>query len=334
MTDFSSDLLTPHPFSVQTISGTRAKISLEPLERGFGHTLGNALRRVLLSSMTGSAVCEVKIEGVLHEYSSIEGCQQDAMEILLNLKELAVRSDTGEIAQLKLKAKGPKEVTAADIELPKDVQIVNTNHVICNLNKGGKIEMEIRVEQGRGYRTADQQTDVDDAESVAVGVLKLDVTFSPVVRVSYLVEHTRVERRTDLDKLVLDLETNGTLDPEYAVRHATSILQHQLMAVSGIEIPQSSVHADEDQVDPILMRSVDELELTVRAANCLKAENIFLIGDLVQRTEAELLKTPNFGKKSLGEILRVLEERKLTLGSNLKNWPPTNTPMVADYKSV
>lgn len=320
MTDLTSDLLILAELDVQKISSTKAKISLEPLERGFGHTLGNALRRVLLSSMPGSAVSAVKIEGVLHEYSTIEGCREDAMEILLNLKELAIDMYGIERATLQLQAKGQKVVTATDIELPQDISIFNKDHVICSLNENAEIKMEIQVEHGRGYRTVDDNDLEGEKGSKPVGLLLLDATFSPVLRVVYTVESARIEGRTDLDKLILDLETNGILDPEQAVRHAATILQQQLAMLSGVNIdgPVAEVSIEQD-VDPLLQRPIEELELTVRATNCLKAESIFVIGELIRRTPADLLKTPNLGKVSLEEIQRVLEQRGLALGTPLEH---------------
>lgn len=320
MTDLASDLLLRAELDVQKISSTKAKISLEPLERGFGHTLGNALRRVLLSSMPGSAVSAVKIEGVLHEYSTIEGCREDAMEILLNLKELAIDMYGIENATLQLQAKGQKAVTAGDIELPQDISIFNKDHVICNLNKNAEIKMEIQVEQGRGYRMVDDSDLEGEQGGRPVGLLLLDATFSPVLRVVYAVESARIEGRTDLDKLILDLETNGILDPEQAVRHAATILQQKLAMLSGMDIggPVDEVSIERD-VNPLLQRPIEELELTVRATNCLKAESIFVIGELIQRTPADLLKTPNLGKVSLDEIQKVLEQRGLALGTPLEN---------------
>ncbi|MEE4360724.1 MAG: DNA-directed RNA polymerase subunit alpha [Pseudomonadales bacterium] len=317
-----TEFLTPKNIQVQELSKMRAKVTLEPLERGFGHTLGNTLRRILLSSMPGCAVTEVQIDGVQHEYSAIEGVQEDVIEILLNLKGLAVRMHGADEALLTLSKSGPGVVTAADIQLSQDVDIVNPEHHIATLNQGGKLKMEIRVARGRGYEPADSRHQEED-ETRPIGVLQLDSTFSPVYRVAYTVEAARVEQRTDLDKLVIDLETNGTIDPEEAIRRAATILQQQLAVFVDLEGHAEPV-AEElvEQIDPILLRPVDDLELTVRSANCLKAENIYYIGDLIQRTEVELLKTPNLGKKSLTEIKDVLASRGLSLGMRLENWPP------------
>jgi len=319
-----NEFLTPRHIDVQAVSQTRAKITLEPLERGFGHTLGNALRRILLSSMPGCAVVEAEIDGVLHEYSAIEGVQEDVIEILLNLKGLAIKLHGRDEVTLTLSKKGPGAVTAADIQLEHDVEIVNGDHVIANLADNGSLNMRLVVRRGRGYEPADaRQTDEDESRSI--GRLQLDATFSPVRRVAYVVENARVEQRTNLDKLVIDLETNGTLDPEEAIRRAATILQQQLAAFVDLKGDSEPVVVEqEDEIDPILLRPVDDLELTVRSANCLKAENIYYIGDLIQRTEVELLKTPNLGKKSLTEIKDVLASRGLSLGMRLDNWPPAS----------
>lgn len=317
-----NEFLTPKNIQVSELSKTRARVTLEPLERGFGHTLGNTLRRILLSSMPGAAVTEVQIDDVLHEYSAIEGVQEDVIEILLNLKGLAVVLHNGDEATLTLSREGAGAVTGADIQLTQDVEIVNPDHHIATLNSGGKIKMEITVARGRGYEPADARRD-DEEEGRPIGVLQLDSTFSPVYRVAYTVEAARVEQRTDLDKLIIDLETNGTIDPEEAIRRAATILQQQLAVFVDLEgQAEAIVEEKEEEIDPILLRPVDDLELTVRSANCLKAENIYYIGDLIQRTEVELLKTPNLGKKSLTEIKDVLASRGLSLGMRLENWPP------------
>lgn len=319
-----NEFLTPRVIDVEQITDTRAKIALEPLERGFGHTLGNALRRILLSSMPGCAVVEVEIDGVLHEYSAIEGVQEDVIEIMLNLKGVAIVMHGKDEATLTLSKKGPGVITAADIQLDHGVEVKNPDHVIAHLNGNAELNMRLIVARGRGYVPADARTSSDD-ETRSIGRLRLDATYSPVHRVSYVVESARVEQRTDLDKLVLDLETNGTLDPEEAIRRAATILQQQLAVFVDLEGEKQSAPArQEDEVDPILLRPVDDLELTVRSANCLKAENIYYIGDLVQRTEVELLKTPNLGKKSLTEIKDVLASRGLSLGMRLDNWPPAS----------
>lgn len=317
-----TEFLRPRLVEVDTVSATRSKVTLEPLERGFGHTLGNALRRILLSSMPGCAVTEVEIDGVLHEYSSKEGVQEDIIEILLNLKGLAVGLEGKNEATLTLTKSGEGPVTAADIQHDGDVTIANPEHVICHLTGDGSISMRIKVELGRGYVPASVRRDAEE-EDRAIGRLLVDASFSPVERIAYDVESARVEQRTDLDKLIIDMETNGTLDPEEAIRRASTILAEQLDAF--VELRDVSVVEEKEekpQFDPILLRPVDDLELTVRSANCLKAEAIQYIGDLVQRAEVELLKTPNLGKKSLTEIKDVLASRGLSLGMRLENWPP------------
>lgn len=319
-----NEFLTPRHIDVQAVSQTRAKITLEPLERGFGHTLGNALRRILLSSMPGCAVVEAEIDGVLHEYSAIEGVQEDVIEILLNLKGLAIKLHGRDEVTLSLSKKGQGPVLASDIQVDHDVEIVNGEHVIAHLADNGSLNMRLKIARGRGYEPADARQSEED-ETRAIGRLQLDASFSPVRRVAYVVENARVEQRTNLDKLVLDLETNGTLDPEEAIRRAATILQQQLAAFVDLKGDSEPVVVEqEDEIDPILLRPVDDLELTVRSANCLKAENIYYIGDLIQRTELELLKTPNLGKKSLTEIKDVLASRGLSLGMRLDNWPPAS----------
>jgi DNA-directed RNA polymerase subunit alpha len=318
-----SDFLTPQVIQVDEIDSCHSKVVLEPLERGFGHTLGNALRRILLSSMPGCAVEEVEIDGVVHEYSTIEGVREDVIEILLNLKGVAIVLNNKDEVVLSLSKKGSGTVTAGDIEVDHDVEIINPDHVIAHLNSNGDINMRLTVRKGRGYSPADSRVGEED-DTRSVGKLLLDASYSPVSRISYAVENARVEQRTDLDKLIIDLETNGTIEPEEAIRRAATILQHQLAVFIDL---QSEIIAEpeerEDEIDPILLRPVDDLELTVRSANCLKAEDIYYIGDLVQRTEVELLKTPNLGKKSLTEIKDVLATRGLSLGLRLENWPPT-----------
>ena len=320
MHSYLADLIKPCLVDVSTIENNSARIVIEPLERGFGHTLGNALRRVLLSAIPGCAVTEVAIDGVLHEYSTIEGVQEDVIDILLNLKNLSIHIATGQTANLKLNKSGPGTVTAGDIELTHDVEIMNPSLVIANLTSNGKLSMTLKVEKGRGYQPVAQRMTGGEAP---VGTLHLDASFSPIRKVSYVVESARVEQRTDLDKLILELETNGTIDPEEAVRNAASILNEHLSVFVDLKSEVTPRTAEErPSFDPLLLRPVDDLELTVRSANCLKAENIFYIGDLIQRTEVDLLKTPNLGKKSLTEIKDVLATRGLSLGMRLENWPP------------
>ncbi|MEY1663163.1 DNA-directed RNA polymerase subunit alpha [Isoalcanivorax beigongshangi] len=319
-----NDFLTPRSIAISTISPTHAKVVLEPLERGFGHTLGTALRRILLSSMHGAAITEVEIDGVQHEYSSVEGVQEDVINILLNLKGVALRMNERDEVTLELGKKGPGVVTAGDIQRDHSVEIVNPDHVICTITGDTDLRMKLRVTRGRGYVAADARLG-DDDETRGIGRLQLDASYSPVLRVSYVVEAARVEQRTNLDKLVIDLETNGTIDPEDAIRSAATILQQQIAVFVDLEQDRKPEPKQErEEVDPILLRPVDDLELTVRSANCLKAENIYYIGDLVQRTEVELLKTPNLGKKSLTEIKDVLASKGLSLGMRLESWPPAS----------
>ena len=320
-----TEFLKPHLVNIEQISLTHAKVTLEPLERGFGHTLGNALRRILLSSMPGCAVTEVEIDGVLHEYSSKEGVQEDILEVLLNLKGLAVKVQNKDDIVLTLTKSGIGPGTAGDITHDGDVEIVNSNHVICHLtDKNASINMRIRVQRGRGYVPASARVHTQDDDR-PIGRLLVDARFSPIDRIAYNVEAARVEQRTDLDKLVIEMETNGTIDPEEAIRRAATILAEQLDAFVDLrDVRQPEVKEEKPEFDPILLRPVDDLELTVRSANCLKAETIHYIGDLVQRTEVELLKTPNLGKKSLTEIKDVLASRGLSLGMRLENWPPAS----------
>ncbi|MEW8029462.1 MAG: DNA-directed RNA polymerase subunit alpha [Candidatus Thiodiazotropha sp.] len=325
MIDSVTEFLKPRIVNVQPITATRAKVTLEPLERGFGHTLGNALRRILLSSMPGSAITEVEIADVLHEYTTMEGIQEDVLDVLLNLKQVAIIMHAREEATLKLQKKGPGQVLASDITLDHDVEIANPDLVIANLTKSGEINMTLNVRRGRGYHpAAARQGSAGDERPI--GMLQVDASFSPIREVAYSVESARVEQNTGLDRLVIELETNGTIDPEEAIRRSASILRDQLSVFVDLEAEaaESVSEPEEPAIDPILLRPVDDLELTVRSANCLKAENIFLIGDLIQRTEVELLKTPNLGKKSLTEIKDVLARRGLSLGMRLEHWPPEN----------
>ncbi|QTH62823.1 DNA-directed RNA polymerase subunit alpha [Psychrosphaera ytuae] len=320
-----TEFLKPRLVDIEQVSATRAKVTLEPLERGFGHTLGNALRRILLSSMPGCAVTEVEIDGVQHEYSAKEGVQEDVIEILLNLKGLAVRVEGKDEVTLTLNKSGIGPVTAADFQHDGDVEIINPEHVICNLtSESSEISMRVNVQRGRGYVPASARVSSDE-EDRPIGRLLLDASFSPVERIAYSVESARVEQRTDLDKLIIDMETNGTLDPEEAIRRSSTILAEQLEAFVDLrDVTEVQQEEEKPEFDPILLRPVDDLELTVRSANCLKAEQVQYIGDLVQRTEVELLKTPNLGKKSLTEIKDVLASRGLSLGMRLENWPPAS----------
>ncbi|PID48817.1 MAG: DNA-directed RNA polymerase subunit alpha [Proteobacteria bacterium] len=323
MSSKMTDLLKPRTVQVQEMGLNTSRITLEPLERGFGHTLGNALRRILLSSIPGSAVTEVQIAGVVHEYTTIEGVQEDVVDVLLNLKRLSIRLNARNEAVLTLRKKGKGPVTAADIELDHDVEIINPEHIIAHLTKDdAELEMNLTITSGRGYQPASIRRGPDSPE-LPLGTLVLDASYSPIIRVAYSVDSARVEQRTDMDKLIVEIETNGSIDAENALSMAAQILQQQLAVFFDLHIEEPIKQINnQPEVDPVLLRPVDDLELTVRSANCLKAENLFYIGDLVQRTETELLKTPNLGKKSLTEIKDVLASHGLTLGTKLENWPP------------
>ena len=301
------NVLAPEVAKVEEIDKNNLTVVLEPFERGFGYTIGHSLRRIMLSYMPGAAVTEVKINGVSHEYGTIEGIKEDILDVLLNLKDMAI----------KLDVKTPKTITAGDLELPAGVEVMDPDHVIATLVEPKKVSMTMKVKTGIGYVPAEQTNDK------SIDSLHLDAIFSPVKRVNYKVENTRVENRTDLDKLILDLETDGTIDAKQAVKYAATILQHQLSVFVDEElVSRKEKRKDKYDFDPLLLRSIEELELTVRSTNCLKAENIFLIGDLIQRSEMDLLKTPNLGKKSLNEIKDELASRGLAMGTVLKNWPP------------
>lgn len=320
MQEMLEQLLTPRLVDIKRKSEFHSRVTLEPLERGFGHTLGNALRRILLSSMPGGAIVQAKIEGVLHEYSSIEGVREDVLEILLNLKEVAVKLNATDHAELTLSKKGPAIVRASDIVLNHDVEIANPDHVIAHVAEGAELNMTLTVRSGMGYQPA-----VRTESEAQIGVLRLDASFSPIHTVSYEVQNARVEQRSDLDKLIIDIVTDGTLDPEDAIKQAATVLHYQLNAFVNLKHKEVVAPEEEDnEFDPIFLQPVDDLELTVRSANCLKAEQIYYIGDLVQRAEPHLLKTPNLGKKSLQEIKDVLAQRGLSLGTKLENWPPAS----------
>ena len=313
------DLLVPTDIQVEDINETTSKITLEPLERGFGHTLGNALRRILLSSMPGAAITDVKIEGISHEYSTIEGIREDVIDILLNLKDMPVNLLEGTSAEIKLDMAGPSEVTASSFEVPGNVELVNPDHHVASLVDKVNLTLTATVKTGRGYEPADLRGE----EETQVGALKVDASFSLVKRVAYSVENARFEKRTDLDKLIVELETDGTLNPKEAIEHSATIMQQQLAAFVNLDaIAEQEAKKEQNDFDPLLMRSIEELELTVRSTNCLKAESIFLIGDLIQRSEFDLLKTPNLGKKSLNEIKDVLASKGFALGTTIDNWPP------------
>ena len=313
------DLLVPTEIQVDDVTPNLSKITLEPLERGFGHTLGNALRRILLSSMPGAAATDVAIDGISHEYSTIEGVREDVIDILLNIKDMPVNIIEGNHAEITLDVTGPCDVLASSFEVPGTVELVNPDFHIATIVDKVNLKMTLTVRTGRGYEPADLRDDEDRV----VGALKVDASYSPVRRVSYTVDNARFEKRTDLDKLVIELETDGTLDPKLAIEHSATILQQQLSAFVDLDaIAEQEAKKDQNDFDPILLRSIEELELTVRSTNCLKAESIFLIGDLIHRSEFDLLKTPNLGKKSLNEIKDVLASKDLSLGMNVENWPP------------
>ncbi|CAL4323743.1 DNA-directed RNA polymerase subunit alpha [Buchnera aphidicola] len=319
------DFVKSHISDVELISPTHIKVVLEPLERGFGHTLGSALRRILLSSMPGYAVTEVQIEGVLHEYISKTGVKEDILEILLNIKGLAIKVDKKEYVILTLQKSGIGPVLASDITCESSVEIINLNHIICHLTtQSSSINISMKVELGYGYVPASARLQ-SHSESINIGSISLDASYSPIERVAYRVGSARVAQRTDLDRLIIEMETNGTINPEEAIRMGSTILSEQLEAfVDFRNIRQPKKEVKKPKFEPILLRPVDDLELTVRSANCLKTEAIHYIGDLVQRTEIELLKTPNLGKKSLTEIKDILAARGLSLGMHLENWPPEN----------
>ena len=313
------DLLVPTEIQVDDTSSTLSKVTLEPLERGFGHTLGNALRRVLLSSMPGAAVTDVVIDGITHEYSTIEGVREDVIDILLNIKEMPVKVIEGDTAEIVLDVTGPCDVLASSFEVPGNVELVDHYWQVASIIDKVNLKMTLTVKTGRGYEPADLRDDEDRI----VGGLKVDASYSPVKRVSYTVDNARFEKRTDLDKLLIELETDGTVDPKMAIEHAATIFQQQLSAFVDLDaIAEQEAKKDQNDFDPLLLRSIEELELTVRSTNCLKAESIFLIGDLIHRSEFDLLKTPNLGKKSLNEIKDVLASKNLSLGMTVENWPP------------
>lgn len=327
MQNSPTEYLKPRVVEVEVLSPVRARVTLEPMERGFGYTLGNALRRVLLSSIPGFAITEVKIDGVVHEYSTLDGVQEDVVDILLNLKGVALKLNSKSEAILTLKKSAEGVVTAGDFDTGHDAEIVNPDHVIAHLIKGGKIDLEVKVAMGRGYQPVPARQKGE--EDRVLGFIMVDASFSPINKVSYHVENARVEQRTDLDKLVMDVETNGVIEPEQAIRDAARILMGQLSVFADLEGASTEIEVKQSpQVDPILLRPVDDLELTVRSANCLKAENIYYIGDLIQHSENELLKAPNLGRKSLNEIKDVLASKGLTLGMKLENWPPVGLEKV------
>ncbi len=322
MASSPTDLLKPRNIQVEDLGNNTSRITLEPLERGFGHTLGNALRRILLSSISGCSVTEVQIKGVTHEYSALPGVKEDIVDIMLNLKKLAVRLNEKEEVKLDLKEQGPRVLTAADIKLDHDTEIVDPDHVIATLTSDVEFDMTITIRRGRGYQPVSTRRGPDSPE-LPLGTLELDASFSPIIRVAYEVDSARHEQYADMDKLIIELQTDGSVDPEETISNAATVLHEQLAVFFDLTIIEPEPEEPpEPEIDPILLRPVDDLELTVRSANCLKAEQVYYIGDLVQKTESELLKTPNLGKKSLTEIKDVLASHGLTLGSRLENWPP------------
>lgn len=323
MLDRFSDEIKPRIVEIKSVDDYSSRIVVEPLERGYGHTLGNALRRVILSSIPGYAVTEVRIDGVLHEYSALEGTQEDVIDILLNLKLLAVNLTSSDSATIRLHKTGPCVVRAGDFELTHDVVIINPDLVLAHLSDSAALKMSIKIDKGYGYMSASDRKQA--ADSITVGTIYTDSTFTPIRKVSYSVENARVEQRTDLDRLIFNIQTNGTVDPSECIRCAAGILSGHMSFFDDLtryQTPTSAKVAEPAFFDPIFLLPVDDLELTVRSANCLKAENIFYIGDLIQRSEYELLRTPNLGKKSLTEIKDVLAAKGLSLGMRLENWPP------------
>ena len=323
MSSNPNKFLTPKDIKVEALTPYCSKIELQPLERGFGHTLGNALRRILLSSMPGCDITDVQIDGVVHEYSSIEGVQEDVTDIILNLKELAIKLNGQEELEIAIHKKGPCVITAQDFSEGYDVEVVNPDHIIAHLDANGEINMRVTVKYGRGYEPVTARK-FDEEEGKKIGVIAVDAIYSPVKRVSFEVENARVEQRTDLDKLIINLETNGTLDPKEAICRCATILQQQLEPFVDLEhYAVKEIKKEEDSLDPLFLRPIDDLELTVRAANCLRSEGVQYIGDLVLKCETDLLKTPNLGRKSMNEIKSALSKQGLMLGMVLEEWPPS-----------
>ena len=319
------ELIRPSGISIKSGDDPKSKATIvtEPLERGFGLTLGNALRRILLSSLQGASIVSVQIDGVLHEFSSLAGVREDVTDIILNLKGVSVSMEVEGPKRLTVNVKGPGIVTAGDIEETNGIEILNKDHIICHLDDGVAFKMELTVNTGKGYVAADKQVSEDNP----IGVIAIDSLFSPIKKVSYNVEPTREGQVLDYDKLTLDIETDGSVSPEDALAFASRILKDQLDVFINFDEPETDTRdEDEDELEfnPLLLKKVDELELSVRSANCLKNDNIVYIGDLVQRSEPEMLRTPNFGRKSLNEIREVLKVMGLELGMDVENWPPEN----------
>jgi len=319
------DLIKPQQLEVRPGAdpSRQATVVAEPLERGFGLTLGNALRRVLLSSLQGAAITSVQIDNVLHEFSTIAGVREDVTDVVLNLKGVAIRMDVDGPKRLSISARGPGVVTAGDITTSAGIEILNKDHVVCHLDEGAEVFMELTVNTGKGYVAADKNRPEDSP----IGLIPIDAIYSPVKRVSYEVTPTREGQNLELDKLTMRLETDGSLSPEDAVAYAARILQDQLQVFVNFDEPETATASAAEsglEFNPLLLKKVDELELSVRSANCLKNDNIVYIGDLIQKTEAEMLRTPNFGRKSLNEIKEVLSAMGLHLGMEVENWPPEN----------
>ena len=320
------ELIRPEKPQIEASSDPQRKSRLvaEPLERGFGVTLGNALRRVLLSSLQGAAVTAIQIDGVVHEFSSLEGVREDVVDIVLNIKQLALRMHAEGPKRMTLRATGPGAVTAGQIDVPSDIEVLNPDHVICTLDEGASVRIELTVQNGKGYVASE----LNRPEDAPIGLIAVDALYSPVKRVAYRVEPTRQGQSLDYDKLILEVETNGAVSPVDAVAYASRILQDQLQIFITFDEPKKAVEAVDGKPDlpfnPALLKKVDELELSVRSANCLKNDNIVYIGDLIQKTEGEMLRTPNFGRKSLNEIKEVLATMGLSLGMDVPNWPPEN----------
>ncbi|MDR2681528.1 MAG: DNA-directed RNA polymerase subunit alpha [Holosporaceae bacterium] len=324
------DLIKPYKLQVDSVDNSEIDVTnrigafvAEPLERGFGVTLGNAIRRVLLSSLKGAAVTSIRIDGVLHEFSTVPGVSEDVTDIILNIKSMPLKMDTDTPHKMKVSVKGPCEVTAGMCEVPPEIEILNPHHYICTVADGASFSMEMSVSLGRGYVPGPQNR----TEVAPVGTLFIDSIFNPVKKVSYRVENTRVGQTTDYDKLILEVETNGSVKPDDAIAMAAKILQDQLQKFINFEEEIDETDIDKEQVlpfNPNLLRKVEDLELSVRSMNCLKGDNIVYIGDLVQKTESEMLRTPNFGRKSLNEIKEVLSQMGLYLGMQVNGWPLEN----------
>ena len=323
----NQNFLKPRNIKVEHIKKNHSKIIMEPFDKGYGHTLGNAIRRILLSSIIGYAPVEVEILNVLHEYSTIHGIKEDVVDIILNIKNIIFKLHKLEEVTLNVYKSGSGILYAKNIKLPSNVEIINPNQIICNINEKGKIDLKIKVKKGIGYLPGNIRNINEGNYKKKLNKIMLDASFSPMYRVSYNVENVRIEKKNELDRLILDVETNGSVSPEEAVRKSAKILIDQLSVFTNLENKTDKFNSkkeDDTQIDSVLLRPVDDLELTVRSANCLKAENIYYIGDLIQKTENELLKTPNLGKKSLNEIKDIISSHGLTLSMKLKGWPPTN----------